>query len=208
MKKEIWVNNFISNFLILVQNINNNKINSKLYKRLYEIESKGYKTIFGKIFENIENKGKSKNITFIKNSIKEIAQENLYMYKRLREKQPTYDMKKLLKDYKKNQYYKQNACRYPSIDFYKEKKRMASTFENKINNKKRNIKIICKTENQYYPKISKTVYKKHDTNIIYSNTYEGFADIKVKKIKKKKKKFKDFNLKDLKELNIFKIKKI
>jgi hypothetical protein len=132
------------------------------------------------------------------------------MYKRLREKQPTYDMKKLLKDYKKNQYYKQNACRYPSIDFYKEKKQIASTLDNKIINKKRNIKIISKTEKQYYPKISKTVYKKHDTNIIYSNTYEGFADMKVKKIKKikkKKKKFKDFNLKDLKELNIFKIKK-
>ena len=52
----------------------------------------------------------------------DIAQENLYMYKRLKDRPPTYDMKKLLKDYIKNQYYKQNACRYPSIDFYKVKK--------------------------------------------------------------------------------------
>ena len=49
----------------------------------------------------------------------DIAQENLFMYKRLRDKQSSYDINKLLRDYSKNQYYKQNACRYPSIDFLK-----------------------------------------------------------------------------------------
>jgi len=204
MKKEIWVNNFI---YFLVKNLNRNRINSKLYKRLFEIESKGYKTVFGKIFENYENKGNSQNITYIKNSIKQIAQENLYMYKRLRDKQPTYDMDKLLKDYTKNQYYKQNACRYPSIDFYKEKK-LISTHDKKRINKKNKIKIICKTENNYIPKISKTIissfHKDYTKNT--NNTFEGFGYLKLNKIKGKKKKFKDFNFKDLKSLKIYKIK--
>ena len=50
----------------------------------------------------------------------DIAQENLFMYKRLKDRQSSYDLNKLLKDYNKSQYYKQNACRYPSIDFLKD----------------------------------------------------------------------------------------
>ena len=119
----------------------------------------------------------------------DIAQENLFMYKRLRDKPPTYDINKLLSDYYKNQYYKQNACRYPSIDFYKEKKHIS----NDTKRTNRNILHNCKTENNYFPKITITSNFKR-------NTFDGFNSVKNRKIKGRKKKFKDFNYKDLKEL--------
>ena len=131
-----------------------------------------------------------------------IAQENLFMYKRLRDKQSSYDLNKLLKDYTKNQYYKQNACRYPSIDFLKDIKN--KSIDSKENKRKNNI-MTCKTENNYFPSICKTITSNFKSNIyFYKNekmkTCEGFENLKIKKIKNKKKKFKDFNFKDLKKL--------
>lgn len=133
----------------------------------------------------------------------EIAQENLYMYKRLRDKQSSYDINKLLKDYSKNQYYKQNACRYPSIDFFKE------INEEKNFNKKNNIKV-WKTENNYFPTLAKTTTSKFKSNcysnkIVRMKTCEGFPNLKNRKNKGKKKKFKDFNFKDLRKLKEKKI---
>ena len=131
----------------------------------------------------------------------DIAQENLYMYKRLKDRPPTYDMKKLLKDYIKNQYYKQNACRYPSIDFYKVKKNIL--YEPNINKEK--IKPLI-SENNYFPKISKTITTNFKNDKM--KTCEGFGNSKNKKIKKRKKKFKNFNFKDLKNLKTNKIKNL
>ena len=124
------------------------------------------------------------------------------MYKRLKDKQSSYDLNKLLKDYSKNQYYKQNACRYPSINFIKDIKN--KSIEPKDHKRKKNI-MTCKTENNYFPKIYRTITSNFKSNLIVyknekMNTYEGFENLKNKKIKRKKKKFKDFNFKDLKKL--------
>ena len=54
-----------------------------------------------------------------KHDIIRIAQENLYMLKRLNEKTSCYSVDKWFKDYEASQYYKRNHCQYPSIDFYK-----------------------------------------------------------------------------------------
>ena len=133
----------------------------------------------------------------------DIAQENLFMYKRLKDKQSSYDLNKLLKDYNKSQYYKQNACRYPSIDFLKDIKNNKSK-DSKEHKRKKNI-MACKTENNYFPSICRTITSNFKSNkILYKNekinTCEGFDNSKNKKIKRKKKNFIDFSFKDLKKL--------
>ena len=155
----------------------NNLINVKLYNKLFEIRSKKNRAIFGKIFsdENIELKRKGKNVGSIKSNIMEMAQKNLYMYKRLVEQQPTYNLNKYLEDYNQNQYYKKNLCKFPCINFYKE--------NNEIKNKRKNKKIfsfsgsknICETDFNYFPKISKTSSTVNTVNTTNYNTCENFG---------------------------------
>lgn len=176
----------------------------KLYKRLNDIERRGKKTIFGKMFsKNNELKIKGKNIIKVKNNIKEIAQENLFMYKRLRDKQPTYDMEKYLREYDRNQMYKQNACKYPSINFYNENKKK-NAHSCSINANKRNKKnSICKTEFEHFPKINNTITTNYSTN---NNTCEEFGKRKRRLYKGRKKKFENFTFSDLKMLKLKKNK--
>ena len=175
----------------------------KLYKRLNDIERRGKRTVFGKMFsKNNELKIKGKNTIKVKNNIKEIAQENLFMYKRLRDKQPTYDMEKYLREYDKNQMYKQNACKYPSINFYKEnkKKNVHSCSINAYKTKR--ISNICKTEFEHFPKINNTITTNYSTN---NNTCEEFGK-KRRLYKGRKKKFENFTFADLKILKMKKNK--
>ena len=102
--------------------------------------------------DKVKSKEKSQFITFVKNSIKEMAQDNLYMYKRIIDKKSAYDKNNLIRDYNRNQYYKQNICKYPSIDFYKEQKKHISSTTSK--NKNNYIKTRCNTENNDFKKMS------------------------------------------------------
>ena len=173
----------------------------KLFKKLDEIEAKGYKTVFGKIIPNYSFKGKGKDSTSVKLNIKDIAQENLHMYKRLLDKPPTYDINKLINDYMNNHlYYKKYACRYPSIDFYKEKKPKKKFLFHSCDAKKNINKLICKTENNYLPRIPDIFSTKYYLNNNINYTCEKFQNIKKNKLKKRKKKFKDFDYQDLKKL--------
>ena len=176
-----------------------NKLNMKLYKRLNDIERRGKRTVFGKMFsKNNELKIKGKNIIKVKNNIKEIAQENLFMYKRLSDKQPTYDMEKYLREYDRNQMYKQNACKYPSINFYNENKKK-NVHSCSINAYKRKTKSsICKTEFDHFPKINNTITTNYSTN---NNTCEEFGK-KRRLYKGRKKKFENFTFSDLKMLKL------
>ena len=81
MKREIWVNHILFQILFLAKRIYKNRANEKIFKRLLEIESKDHKIIFGRKIFNYKFKGK--NTSEVKLNIKEIAQENLFMYKRL-----------------------------------------------------------------------------------------------------------------------------
>ena len=54
-----------------------------------------------------------------------MAQENLHMFKRLKEKTSYYDFEKYDKEYEQAQYYKRSHCSYlPSIDFNKHKRKV------------------------------------------------------------------------------------
>ena len=85
-----------------------------------------------------------------KNEIIRVAQENLYMLKRLNEKTSAYNVDKWKKDYEASQYYKRSHCQYPSIDFYKTQK--CNSFGNMFTGISKNS-----TKNDFY---TKTQYSK------------------------------------------------
>ena len=55
-----------------------------------------------------------------------LAQQNLYMLKRLTEKKSEYSVKKMEEDYKKVQNYKKIMCNFPCINFNKTKRGLSS----------------------------------------------------------------------------------
>ena len=102
----------------------NNKINSG-----YELEQKN-KYFFKKLFDIKHNNNfKKLNLDFnplshrkdghIKLDIMHLAQQNLYMLKRLYEKKSEYSVKKMEKEYQSYQKYKKIMCKFPEINFSK-----------------------------------------------------------------------------------------
>lgn len=62
---------------------------------------------------------KKRKEVFVKSEIRQLAQDNLYMYKRLVDLPSNFNVRKWEQDYKKSQNYKKNICNFPSIDFTK-----------------------------------------------------------------------------------------
>ena len=87
-----------------------------LYKKLFDIDRHGHKRALlnrkplFKFNKDIQHAHK-------KNEIIKIAQENLFMLKRLREKTSYFNNKKWRDDYIKSQSYKKNRCEFSPIDF-------------------------------------------------------------------------------------------
>ena len=90
-----------------------------LYKKLLEIDkSKSKKKKLIQRSPQVFNFKKRNKEIYVQNEIKTLAQENLFMLKRLLEKTPNIDNRKLKEDYEKNQEYKNILCNYPSINFF------------------------------------------------------------------------------------------
>ena len=127
-----------------------------------------------------------------KKEIVNMAQENLYMFKRLKEKTSHYDFGKYDKEYDQAQYYKRSHCTLlPSIDFSKTKRNFSlggkykiihnsiynmnvSNSYGNLNPKKCNINnniIINNTEQNLF---NNNLYKKKLEEL----KYEDFIDIK------------------------------
>ena len=141
-----------------------------LYNKLYYIDKYGYKTI-RKQMRPMFQSAKQHLPGIKKNDIIRVAQENLYMLKRLNEKTSFYNVEKMKQDYEISQYYKKNHCLHPPIDFNKTQKNGS------------NFGITTK----------KFFSKNH-----YSSMNNFDCKYKVGKIcLKKKKKFEDFNYRDL-----------
>jgi hypothetical protein len=66
------------------------------------------------------------NDGYVKLNIMNLAQQNLYMLKRLTEKKSEYSVKKMEEDYKKVQNYKKIMCNFPCINFNKTKRGLSS----------------------------------------------------------------------------------
>ena len=142
-----------------------------LYNKLYYIDKYGHKKIrkqMKPIFQSTRHSLYGNK----KYDIIRVAQENLYMLKRLSERTSFYNVEKWNQDYEASQYYKKNHCLHPPINFNKTQKYGS----NKWNS----------TRKKFF---SKTHYASM-----------GDLDTKNKPSKitlKKKKKFEEYNYRDL-----------
>ena len=97
--------------------------NMILYKKLQEIDKNKKKKNIKNLATtyNFRKKNKNKEV-YVQNGIKALAQENLFMLKRLLERTSNINNRKLKQDFEKNQEYKHNICFYPSINFLSKNK--------------------------------------------------------------------------------------
>ena len=87
-----------------------------LYKKLFDIDRHGHKRALLNR-KPLFKFNKDTQHAHKKNEIIKIAQENLFMLKRLREKTSYFNNKKWRDDYLKSQSYKKNRCEFSPIDF-------------------------------------------------------------------------------------------
>ena len=129
-----------------------------LYHKLYDIDNNGSQTI-SKSLKPAYRAPKNKRANIVKNEIKALAQENLFILKRLLSKDSEYNTQKLEKEYQKYQKYKKSICHYPSINFYNSKNKNAPIVQSYKFNEKKEKKI----ETVKLPKIGgvtlKSTYK-------------------------------------------------
>ena len=89
-----------------------------LYYKLYNIDKFGHKRHLKKLKPIFQFKQNTLG-GYKKHEIIRVAQENLFMLKRLNERTSFYNVEKWNKDYEASQQYKKNHCLYSPIDFNK-----------------------------------------------------------------------------------------
>lgn len=158
-----------------------NNDNLVLYNKLYNIDKYGHKKHL-KQMKPIFQYTKQAMAGNKKHEIIRVAQENLYMLKRLNERTSFYNVEKWNKDYEASQYYKKNHCLYSPIDFNKTQRYGGfNTGALSVGNK------TATTRKKFF---SKTHYAGMGTDD--SSMKRGFATSN-----RKRKKFEDFNYRDL-----------
>ena len=98
----------------------------------------------------------------IKLGIMNLAQQNLYMLKRLTEKKSEYSVKKMEEDYKKIQNYKKIMCNFPCINFNKKRVFSSDHYNNK-NEKKDYLHTINYINDGYLEKMKNKKRNKSKT---------------------------------------------
>ena len=88
-----------------------------LYNKLYDIDKHGHQNILSSMKPVFRFK-KNQRDSFVKNEVKKLAQENLFMLKRLLSKESEYSSLRLEKDFQRSQKYKRNICHYPYVNFH------------------------------------------------------------------------------------------
>jgi hypothetical protein len=87
-----------------------------LYQKLYDIDKNSHKTISKSLNPVFKFKKRNREEQ-VKNEIKSLAQENLFILKKILNKNSEYSAKKYEEQYKQSQRYKKMLCHYNSIDF-------------------------------------------------------------------------------------------
>ena len=146
---------------------------------------------------NIRNDG------HIKLGIMDLAQQNLYMLKRLTEKKSEYSVNKMESDYKRYQKYKKIMCNFPTINFNKSKRGFSSDNKNYRTEMKENFPTLNYINDGYLERIGRKVKdKKMNEEETKKNLFNN------EKIKKKRNysdgKNKKSILKEIKEEEIIK----
>jgi len=101
----------------LIKNFDLRRNNMILYNKLYDIDKHGHQTILNSM-KPVFRLNKSPRDSYVKNEVKKLAQENLFMLKRLLSKESEYSSLRLEKDYRRSQKYKRNICHYPYVNFH------------------------------------------------------------------------------------------
>ena len=91
-----------------------------LYQKLYDIDRNKPKSTSNSLKPLFKLKKKNRE-EYVKNEIKSLAQENLFILKKILNKNSEYSAKKYEEQYKQSQKYKKMLCHYNSIDFYTSK---------------------------------------------------------------------------------------
>ena len=119
-----------------------------------------------------------KNDGHIKLGIMNLAQQNLYMLKRLTEKKSEYSVKKMEEDYKKFQNYKKIMCNFPCINFNKEKRGFSCDNKNFRNIQKDFLPTINYINDGYIEKLKKRIkeQQKKEENNLDKNKYNDKAE--------------------------------
>ena len=102
-----------------------------IFQKLANIDNNSHKNYFKSMKPQFKIKRNPKE-SFIINGIKSLAQENLFILKRLITQESEYSAEKFMKKYKESRKYKNNICHYPSINFSKTKtdsKPLIQTYE-------------------------------------------------------------------------------
>ena len=142
-----------------------------LYNKLYYIDKYGHKKN-RKQMKPIFQSTKQSLYGNKKYDIIRVAQENLFMLKRLSERTSFYNVEKWNQDYEASQYYKKNHCLHPPIDFNKTQKYGSGKWSS--------------TRKKFFSKTH------------YASMGDLDAKNKVSKMSlKKKKRFEDYNYRDL-----------
>ena len=102
-----------------------------IYRKLFSIDKSGHKKALLKR-RPLFKFNKEVHNAYKKNEIIKVAQENLFMLKRLREKTSCYNNKKWRDDYLKSQIYKSQICEFRPMNFNTYNKKMRLS-DNKIN---------------------------------------------------------------------------
>ena len=87
-----------------------------LYQKLFDIDKNSHKTI-SKSLKPVFRFKKRNREELVKNEIKTLAQENLFILKKILNKNSEYSAKKYEEQYKQSQKYKRILCHFNCIDF-------------------------------------------------------------------------------------------
>ena len=109
-----------------------------------------------------------------------LAQQNLYMLKRLTEKKSEYSAKKMEEDYKKVQNYKKIMCNFPCINFNMKKRGLSSDNKNYFKEKREFLPTINYINDGYLEKMERKIKdkKKKEENKIVKNLFKNKEDKK------------------------------
>ena len=91
-----------------------------LYQKLYDIDKNKPKPIINSLKPFFKFRKRNRE-EYVKNEIKLLAQENLFILKKILNKNSEYSAKKYEEQYKQSQKYKKMLCHYDSIDFWTSK---------------------------------------------------------------------------------------
>ena len=102
-----------------------------IFQKLANIDRNSHQAYLKSMKPQYKIKRSQKDSQII-NGIRSLAQENLFILKRLITQESEYSAEKFMKKYKESRKYKNNICHYPSINFYRTKtdtKPLIQTYE-------------------------------------------------------------------------------